>query len=286
MPQDVKASFEYLRWTDLYKSVKPYAILGAVPDGLPETNMEFRAASAERIEDVRGREHTFTLEQQGFAIKKSAMPLSHFDADAVEREYPGYVEEIVRELVGSNAEVVMFDWRLRTSDRNHSAFRPGNEYDPNNRGLYINPVRTVHIDQSADGAVKRVRHHLAERADQLLQGRLRVLNLWRPLRYPVQDYPLALCDATTISSELLVKAAYIREDYHGESLYPLQSDKYKWYYLSNQRSDEVLIFKSYDSSASAKARYCPHASFENPFAQADAPCRESIEARVLVFTPE
>ncbi len=112
MPQDVKASFEYLRWTDLYKSVKPYAILGAVPDGLPETNMEFRAASAERIEDVRGREHTFTLEQQGFAIKKSAMPLSHFDADAVEREYPGYVEEIVRELVGSNAEVVMFDWRV------------------------------------------------------------------------------------------------------------------------------------------------------------------------------
>ncbi|KAK1821305.1 hypothetical protein LTR12_004191 [Friedmanniomyces endolithicus] len=166
MPQDVKASFEYLRWTDLYKSVKPYAILGAVPDGLPETNMEFRAASAERIEDVRGREHTFTLEQQGFAIKKSAMPLSHFDADAVEREYPGYVEEIVRELVGSNAEVVIFDWRLRTSDRNHSAFRPGKEYDPNNRGLYINPVRTVHI-----GASSHEDYHNIRRTDQFLQIR-------------------------------------------------------------------------------------------------------------------
>lgn len=34
-----------------------------------------------------------------------------------------------------------------------------------------------------------------------MQGRAQLVNVWRPLRGPVQDAPLAVCDARTLTAE-------------------------------------------------------------------------------------
>ena len=47
--------------------------------------------------------------------------------------------------------------------------------------------------------------------------------------------------------------------------------------------DEALLFKTFDSEADGRARFTIHTSFEDPGAPADAPPRESIETRCLVF---
>ena len=60
------------------------------------------------------------------------------------------------------------------------------------------PVQRVHIDHTAKSGPQRVRDLLPDEADDLLKGRVQVINVWRPIRGPLQDAPLAVCDATTI----------------------------------------------------------------------------------------
>ncbi|KAL8278575.1 hypothetical protein RQP46_009067 [Phenoliferia psychrophenolica] len=60
--------------------------------------------------------------------------------------------------------------------------------------------------------------------------------------------------------------------------------KQAWYYLSNQRPDEPIIFKIYDSLvAPGVSRLTPHSAFVNPDAMEGTLPRQSIEIRALVF---
>ena len=51
-------------------------------------------------------------------------------------------------------------------------------------------------------------------------------------------------------------------------------------------ADEALLIKCYDSLADGRARFAPHTAFTDPTAPVDAPPRESIEIRTLVFHRE
>ena len=56
----------------------------------------------------------------------------------------------------------------------------------------------------------------------------------------------------------------------------------KWYYLSGQMPDELILFKNADSEEPAGATPgVPHASFDNPQKRDTDFRRESIEMRVL-----
>jgi hypothetical protein len=48
-------------------------------------------------------------------------------------------------------------------------------------------------------------------------------------------------------------------------------------------TDEVLLLKCYDSKTDGRARFAPHTAFADPTTPPDAPLRESIELRALVF---
>lgn len=61
--------------------------------------------------------------------------------------------------------------------------------------------------------------------------------------------------------------------------------KHKWYYLSNQTPDEVTLIKCYDSEVD-RSRLTPHSAFLDATSPAEAPHRESIEIRCLVFDTE
>jgi hypothetical protein len=47
--------------------------------------------------------------------------------------------------------------------------------------------------------------------------------------------------------------------------------------------DEALLLKCSDTATSVPARFTPHSAFVDPTTPADAPPRESIEVRTLVF---
>ena len=47
--------------------------------------------------------------------------------------------------------------------------------------------------------------------------------------------------------------------------------------------NEALLFKTFDSETDGRARFTVHSSFADPGAPVDAPPRESIETRCLLF---
>jgi hypothetical protein len=58
----------------------------------------------------------------------------------------------------------------------------------------------------------------------------------------------------------------------------------RWYYWSGMRNEERLLLKCFDSDETFGANgRVPHTAFEDPRTPKDAPGRESIEVRALVF---
>src|SRR4029077_12580139 len=51
---------------------------------------------------------------------------------------------------------------------------------------------------------RRVRQLMGEEAEELLKHRFAIINLWRPIRGPVLESPLTLCDAQSLTEEDLV----------------------------------------------------------------------------------
>jgi hypothetical protein len=51
------------------------------------------------------------------------------------------------------------------------------------------------------------------------------------------------------------------------------------------RPEEVVLIRCFDSSLSGPSRFSAHGGFVDPQTPPDAPPRESIEVRTLVFYP-
>src|SRR5207237_10727441 len=66
------------------------------------------------------------------------------------------------------------------------------------------PATRVHVDQTDISGANRVREHLPDEADELLKGRVQVINVWRPIRGPLRDAPLAMCDGQTVEAGVLI----------------------------------------------------------------------------------
>lgn len=49
------------------------------------------------------------------------------------------------------------------------------------------------------------------------------------------------------------------------------------------QTDEAYIFVNYDSRRDGRPRFTPHAAIVDSSVPADAPIRESVETRALVF---
>lgn len=61
-----------------------------------------------------------------------------------------------------------------------------------------------------------------------------------------------------------------------------EEQQHQWYYMSQMRPDEMVIFKGYDTEQRKPGWRCPHTAIS--LAGSDhMPPRESIEARIVCF---
>jgi hypothetical protein len=115
--------------------------------------------------------------------------------------------------------------------------------------------------------------------------RLAAINVWRPLAEPLRDCPLALCDASSIAARDLHETDLLYPDRTGQIYYVTFNPAHTWYYASDMRTDEVWVFKNYDSATDGRARFTPHTAFVAPSRNLAA-ARESIEFRTFAFFDE
>ena len=131
-----------------------------------------------------------------------------------------------------------------------------------------------------------MRDLLPDEAEELLRGRVQVINLWRPiLNEPLRDAPLAVCDSRTVDADDLVPSDLVYRERVGETYSVKYNPAHSWYYVPEMRRDEGLLLKIADTRTDIPARFMPHTSFTDPTTPPDAPMRESIELRTLVFHP-
>ena len=225
------------------------------------------------IRDGRPLRGKFTLEEHGFEfIDHETAVEDFFDADQLKSVYYPEIERLVKNRTGSQ-RVLIFDHTLRSGDE---ATRQ--------EKLVREPVKSVHNDYTEWSAPQRVRDLLpADEAEVFLERRFAIVQVWRPIRHPIQSDPLAICDARTIAPGDLIAAERRFPDRVGETYRISYNPDHRWYYFPNMRRNEALVFKVYDSEKDGRARFTAHTSFDDPTSPPGAPRRESIEMRLLVF---
>jgi hypothetical protein len=233
------------------------------------------------IEDIRGRESSFTLDNDAFQIISDVPPSAETefvdDTSIAEKYYPE-VEALLRQHIPGVTKVIIFDHTVRRTDP--AAPR--------------NPVTSAHIDQTAKSAAQRVHRHVEDpaEAEALLKGRYRIINVWRTInKKPVESWPLAFASSATFRDEDLIPVAHRYESgYTGQTAAIKHNPDQKWYYLSGVEPNERILLECFDSEATregsqVKGGRVPHTAFEDPRSREDAEGRESIEVRTLVFGP-
>jgi hypothetical protein len=227
-----------------------------------------------RISIRNGRLHAarFALEENGFRfVHHDTKVGDFFNEDEVRRVYYPEMEALVKAESGA-ARVVVFDHTLRTADDELRETRKIREV-----------VRRVHNDYTEWSGPQRVRDLLPQEADALLRRRFAIVQVWRPIRLPVETFPLAICDARSLSVDDLVVSERRYPNRVGQTYAIKYSPQHRWYWFPRMRRDEALVFKVYDSLKDGPARWTAHTAFEDPTSPPSAHPRESIEIRTLAF---
>ena len=82
-----------------------------------------------------------------------------------------------------------------------------------------------------------------------------IFSVWRPLRGPVEDWPLAMMDYRTAGPNIFPCSLY-RHQYEdrGQTVTVCYGQEQKWFYLDRHETNEVTLIKIWDSLESVKAK--------------------------------
>ncbi|KAH7303236.1 O-methyltransferase-domain-containing protein [Stachybotrys elegans] len=230
----------------------PFVRINPAP-GFDRMNFKWEDYSIE-VQEARPDKTCFTLDKHGFAYYDDEIPQSTVDAlrgdkETVKSLYYPHVEEFVKNITGSS-RVIIFDHTLRKR-------RPDLSKMENNDGKE-QPATMVHCDQSELGAIRRLKMNIdeSENVDELLKERVEMINVWRPLNGPVQDWPLATMDYQTVRPDEMYPCDLLRgeNEFRGQTATFTHSANQKWYYLDKQRTNEVTVIKIWDSNSDETAR--------------------------------
>ena len=184
-----------------------------------------------------GRLHgEFALDREGFRFVRHDTKVADFyQEDEVRRVYYPEMEALVKAESGAS-RVVVFDHTLRTGD------------DALRQQLKIREVvPRVHNDYTEWSAPQRVRDIVPDEAEALLKRRFAVVQVWRPIKHPVESFPLAICDARSVSTDDLVVSERRYQHRVGQTYAITYNPNHKWFWFPRMRREEAIVFKVFDS---------------------------------------
>jgi len=252
-------------------SEKPVNYMYTPPPGVPQRTGQYGKYTIP-IYDGRSVAQQLSLDTNGFMLMRHKTAVKNFyDPAEVRAVYFPEVEQLMKETTGAT-KVVVFDHNVRCLTMAQKGENGARE-----------PVKMAHNDYTLRSGPQRVRDLVPDEAERLLQHRFMEINVWRPIRGPVQANPLAVCDARSMTLQDFVAMDLKYQDRTGEVYAVTFKPSHRWFYFPHMQADEVLLLKGYDSMEDGRARFTAHSSFEDPTTPPDAPARESIEVRTLVF---
>jgi len=267
-PETLEAALNYYVDT----GDKPVSIV-AGPGGV-----DTRIGGSEHAEHVvrllNGRLHLkeFAIDKNGFVFVDHPTKVRDFyDDDEVRRVYYPEMEALIKREAGAK-RVVVFDHTLRTQDQAQRETRQIRDV-----------VRRVHNDYTEFSARKRVRDLMGDEAEALLERHFAIVQCWRPIRLPVESWPLAIADSRTLAEKSMVVTERRYQNRVGQTMAITWDPNHRWYWFPHMRRDEALVFKVFDSETDGRSRWTAHTAFDDPTSPPNPRFRESIEIRTLAF---
>src|SRR6516162_7812560 len=267
-PETIEAMLNYFIDT----GSRPVTLVGA--PGASDQRTGGGDSDPHRVVLRNGRPYAnrFALEHDGFRfVHHDTRVTDFYDEGEIRRIYYPEMERLVKAESGAR-RVVVFDHTLRTPDQELREATKIREV-----------VRRVHNDYTEWSAPQRVRDLLPDEAERLLERRFAIVQVWRPIRHPVESLPLAICDAGSVAPEDFVISERRYPNRVGQTYAIKYNPRHRWYWFPRMRRDEALVFKVYDSLDDGRARWTAHTAFDDPTAPPNARPRESIEIRTLAF---
>ncbi|KAL3443325.1 hypothetical protein BJX65DRAFT_312006 [Aspergillus insuetus] len=247
----------------------------AGPD-IPRTNIEVESADGIEVQDFR--KNPLSLEKNGITVAELVTSMEYADFADGQKVQTCFLEEAKACLQGvlGAKDVYVIDYEIR---RRHAAFpkSTGVPYDA------AQPIVVAHGDFTPRDASQRLKDLFGEReAETRAERPFQFFNFWKPLRGPVRDWPLALCDPLTLNPKRdILHVDNVCTDRIGEVFNLHHHSDQQWYYLSHQQESEAWVFNGYDSRKEGQYGV-PHCAVQCPIDGSSTP-RESIEIRGVAF---
>ena len=119
------------------------------------------------------------------------------------------------------------------------------------------------IDQTAKAALRRLQYFHPEEAARYRDNRVQIVkyvtisgplaktywcSVWRPLRGPIYDHPISMCDYRSVNHQTdRVPTDIVFPDYLGETYNFFPNPEHRFYYLDRQMPDEACLIKCSDT---------------------------------------
>lgn len=226
----------------------------------------------------------FTLDEHGFTIAPHKSAITDWEANyGPESAYADEVREQVMAMTGADF-VAPMGGMVRTAGATSDVMQP--------------PAGEAHVDFTS-GSAHKIAKTLYDKArpDGAAYERFILFSLWRVLSDPPQNWPLALCDGTSVRDDEGTHNTKVDVDQipTGDDLFaPIAGEEdmiaatifhhspdHRWYYYPDMRRDEVILIKFYDSNH-LNAWRCPHTAFHDT-TRPDAVTRKSMEFRGVAY---
>jgi hypothetical protein len=229
------------------------------------------------VEDLRGREDDLSLDREGFVLLHWPSAVKNFrDQEEVRRVYVPEIEAMLKEVTGASKVTTDGAGLVRLSKRSSE------------KGVGVGTGNFVHADYSMNAGPTWVKRALKEpEASERMNKRYAIYNIWRAYSEPPHDIPLGVCDARSVTQADVIHCDLTigrpgAEQFTFENSAYLHSPRHRWCYFSGMTRDDVLVFRGMRSDDNWTSAV-PHTAFEDPTCPADAPARESIDIRSVVY---
>jgi hypothetical protein len=221
------------------------------------------------------------LEREGFQLVRFPSAVADFHQlqvdPTVDAQYMEETAAMLTELTGAARAIMLGGGKKRYGE---------SAVDQLAALKNAKPARYPHADNTDASALELANLFdvFVDDFDLAAYRRWAMYNVWRAITPPPQDFPLAVCDARSVSPTDEVTVTAVTEELQGDIVHDTMSyvhnPRHRWYYFPDMTIDEVIVFKSGDSDSRGAARV-PHTAFTDPTCSPGVPTRASVEMRAL-----
>jgi hypothetical protein len=228
--------------------------------------------------------------ESGFELVGHSSAVSGWDDDELVAVHHREMEVLARAMTG--CDVALVSNHIKRGPEHaarHEDLAPISFVHSDFAAGYDDLVRRSFVNDPREGPQRALDRNGISGREVADAARLVILQFWRNTGPPKMDFPMAFCDARTVTpadSRPIPVSDYAGSGIDFEALAvlgPREPGQYRWYTFPELTIDEVVAFRTYDSGLVERGEtwFTPHSAFRDPEVEVGRPARSSIELRAI-----